>query len=419
MSRPDWLGSLLAAMRPQVVGALVRHFRDIDRAEDAFQSACLRALSSWPEKGRPQDPVAWLILVGRNAAIDALRKEGRALPPEAGPPEAAPEAVEAEAIERLETQDYRDDILRLLFICSHPELPASDQLVLALKVVAGLSVQEIARAFLVAPRTMEQRITRAKRKVAAAGIPFETPSIGERAERLAAVSAMLYLLFNEGYSSAGSSAHVRIGLCEDAIRLQRLLLRLFPGQTEVMGLLALCLFQHSRSKARLDPAGDIVLLEDQDRSLWDPYLIAEGRVLLEKALLKGRPGPYQIQAAIAGVHCAAPTPEATDWAEIERLYRALERVQPSPVVTLNRAVAVSKTEGAAAALALVEPLANRLQGYLYFHGARAAFLEELGRRAEAAAAYEKALALCSTPAETAHLQGRLAALKKDSAGLSD
>ena len=419
MTESDRLGALLAAARPQVVGALVRHFRDIDRAEDAFQSACLRALSSWPEKGRPRDPVAWLILVGRNLAIDALRKEERALPPEAGPLAPAPEAIEAEAIERLETQDYRDDILRLLFICSHPALPAADQLVLALKVVAGLSVQEIARAFLVAPRTMEQRITRAKRKVAAAGISFETPTIAERAERLAAVSAMLYLLFNEGYSSAGSAAHVRVGLCEDAIRLLRLLLRLFPGQTEVMGLLALCLFQHSRSKARLDPAGGIVLLEDQDRSLWAPHLIAEARVLLEKALLKGRPGPYQIQAAIAGVHCAAPAPEATDWAEIERLYRALERAQPSPVVTLNRAVAVSKTEGPAAALALVEPLAGQLEGYLYFHGARAAFLEALDRPAEAEAAYQRALALCSTPAETAHLQARLAALKKESDALSD
>lgn len=419
MRDPAWLDAVLATARPRVVGALARHFRDLDKAEDAFQTACLRALSSWPAKGRPKDPVAWLILVGRNAAIDALRKDSRLTSLEEEPADSALPDVEAATIEELETQDYRDDILRLLFICSQPALPIADQLALALKVVVGLSVKEIARAFLVTPKAMEQRITRAKRKVAAAGVSFETPSLAERAERLAAVSTMLYLLFNEGYSSAGDSAHVRVALCEEAIRLLRLLLRLFPGQSEVMGLLALCLFQHARSKARLDAAGQIVLLEDQDRGLWAPYLIAEGRVLLEKALLKGRPGPYQIQAAIAGVHCAARTPEATDWVEIERLYRALEQVQPSPVVTLNRAIAVSKVSGPAAALALIDPLAAVLDGYLYFHGARAALLEDLGRSSEAAAAYRKALALCTTPAETAHLRQRLQDLEEKSATLSD
>ncbi len=419
MSGPDWLSALLASARPRVVGALARRFRDLDKAEEGYQTACLRALARWPEKGRPRDPVAWLILVGRNAVIDELRRESRHAPLEDEPPEAPGGDGETAAIERLESEGYRDDILRLLFICCRPELPRTDQLALALKVVAGLSVQEIARAFLVKPKAMEQRLTRAKRRVAAAGISFETPSVAERAQRLSAVSTLLYLMFNEGYASAGKGAHLRIALCEDAIRLQRLLLRLFPGQSEVMGLLALCLFQHARARARLDAGGRIVLLEDQDRGLWDPSPIAEGRVLIEKALLKGRPGPYQIQAAIAGVHCAAATPQATDWAEIERLYRALERAQPSPVVTLNRAVAVAKLEGPAAALALTAPLAGALDGYLYFHGARAAWLEELGRAPEAAEAYGRALALCTTPAETAHLRERLEALGEKSAILSD
>lgn len=414
MSGRPRLDAILAAARPQVVAALTRRFRDLDRAEEGYQTACLRALASWPGKGRPRDPVAWLILVGRNAVIDELRRESRHAPLEAELTEAPLADAEAAAIARLEAEDYRDDILRLLFICCRPELPRSDQLALALKVVAGLSVQEIARAFLVRPKAMEQRLTRAKRKAAAAGISFDTPSVAERAQRLAAVSTLLYLMFNEGYSSAGNGAHLRAALCEDAIRLQRLLLRLFPGQSEVMGLLALCLFQHARARARLDTEGRIVLLEDQDRGLWDRYLIAEGRVLIEKALLKGRPGPYQIQAAIAGVHCAAAAPEATDWVEIERLYRALEQAQPSPVVTLNRAVAVAQLDGPAAALALIEPLAGALEGYLYFHGARAAWLEELGRVPEAAEAYGRALALCTTPAETAHLKARLAALKEES-----
>ncbi|MGI9384210.1 MAG: RNA polymerase sigma factor [Methyloligellaceae bacterium] len=406
------LGTTLAAVRPQVVGALARHFRDIDKAEDAFQTACERALKRWPETGRPADPAAWLIRVGRNAGIDALRRERRFEPLEGEPEPDAPDDAEAATIERLEADAYRDDILRLLFICSHPELQQSDQLTLALKVVAGLAVKEIARAFLVSPKAMEQRITRAKRKVADARISFETPSLAERTERLAAVSTMLYLLFNEGYSSAGDGAHVRASLCEEAIRLIRLLLRLFPGQSEVTGLLALCLFQHARARARLDAEGEIILLEDQDRGLWDPFLIAEGRVLLEKALLKGRPGPYQVQAAIAGVHCAAARPEATDWAEIDRLYAALERLQPSPVVTPNRAVAVSKVAGPEAALAMIEPLASILARYLYFHGVHGALLEELGRLSDAHEAYGRALALCTTPAETAHLKAKLDALQE-------
>ena len=412
MTDAGWLGAALATARPQVVGALTRHFRDIDKAEDAYQTACVRALSNWSRTGRPRDPVAWLIAVGRNAGVDGLRRQERYAPLDGEAPNGGPTDAEADAIDRLETGEYRDDILRLLFICCHPGIPVSDQLALALKVVAGLSIQEIARAFLVAPKTMEQRLTRAKRKVAAAGVSFETPSVGERAERLAAVLTMLYLLFNEGYASGGDGAHVRASLCEEAIRLLRLLLQLFPGQSEVMGLLALCLFQHARHRARLDSDGRIVLLEDQDRAQWDRYRIAEAGVLLEKALRKGRPGPYQIQAAVAGVHCAAATWDDTDWVEIDRLYSALERLQPSPVVTLNRAVAVSKVHGADAALAMIETLGTALDGYLYFHGARAVLLEQSGRWDDALDAYARALALCATPAEADHVRCRREALQK-------
>ncbi len=414
MSDRGPLGAILTAARPRAVAALTRHFRDIHKAEDAFQTACLRALKTWPERGRPDDPLAWLIRVGRNAAIDALRREARfdPLPDELDSDRDEARDVETETIERLENQDYRDDVLRLLFVCCQPVLPLSDQLALALKVVAGLTVQEIARAFLVGTGAMEKRITRAKQKVAAARISFQTPSPAERAERLAAVLSMLYLLFNEGYSSAGEGAHVRVPLCDEAIRLQRLVLRLFPGQSEVMGLLALCLFQHSRARARLSAAGEIVLLENQDRALWDRQMIAEARVLLEKALLKGRPGSYQVQAALAGVHCGAATPEDTDWHEIDRLYQVLEQIQPSPVVTLNRAVAVSKTQGCAAALAMIDPLAERLSGYLYFHGARGALLEDDGRHSEALEAYGRALKLCSTAAETTHVKTRLEGLRE-------
>ncbi len=408
MADTGWIGAALAAARPRAVGALMRHFRDIDRAEDAFQEACVRALRAWPDNGPPADPTAWLIFVGRNVAIDDLRRTSR-LGPLA---EDHDVAVQPDMEGYLDDRDYRDDVLRLLFVCCHPDLSVTDQLALALKIVAGLSVQEIARAFLVAPKAMEQRITRAKRRVGAAGLPFETPSTAERTQRLAAVTKMIYLMFNEGYASAGGDAHIRVALCDEAIRLLRLLLGLFPGQSEVMGLLALCLFQHSRHRARLDRNGALVSLEDQDRSLWDGVAIREGSVLIEKALRKASPGPYQIQAAIAGVHCAAASAADTDWREIDRLYAALQEFDPSPVVTLNRAVAVSKADGPAPALAMIEPLSQALDGYFYFHGARAALLEEIGRLDEARSAYETALTLCSNAVETALVEKRLAGLSK-------
>jgi RNA polymerase sigma-70 factor, ECF subfamily len=399
-----WIHAALAAARPQAVGALLRYFRDLDMAEEAYQEACLRALRKWPENGPPRDPTGWLILVGRNAAIDSVRRRERfqALPPEEAISDL--EDVEAPLAERLDGSDYRDDVLRLLFICCHPELPATQQIALALRIVSGLSVTQIARAFLVGESAMEQRITRAKARIAQADTPFEAPGPVERAERLGAVAAMIYLVFNEGYSAPSGEAEARAPLCEEAIRLGRLLLRLFKTEPEIMGLTALMLLQHARARARFDAEGQAVLLEDQDRSLWDRKLIAEGLALIDKAVRHARRGPYQIQAAIAALHARAARPEETDWPQIERLYAALEEVAPSPVVTLNRSVAVSKVAGPEAALAMIEPLESRLSAYFHFHGARGAYLLQLGRKAQAREAFDKAISLAGTAAEAAHIR---------------
>jgi RNA polymerase sigma-70 factor (ECF subfamily) len=415
MIDPAWIEGALTAARPQAVGALLRYFRDLETAEEAFQDACLRALSAWPRNGPPRDPAAWLILVGRNAALDRVRRDQRhqALPDESDLSDL--DDAEAPLAERLDGADFRDDVLRLMFICCHPDLPPTQQVALALRIVSGLSVKQIARAFLVTEAAMEQRITRAKGKVAGAGVPFEAPGAVERSERLAAVAAMIYLVFNEGYSAgSGGADGARFQLCEEAIRLGRLLLRLFPAEPEVMGLAALMLLQHARSAARFDPDGAVILLEDQDRRLWNRSAIAEGLTLIEKAMRHRRPGPYQVQAAIAATHARAARFADTNWIEIAALYATLERIQPSPVVSLNRAVAVSKVEGPEAALALVDPLAARLSGYFYFHGARGALLLQLGRDREARAAFDQAIALANTPAEAAHIRQHLDRLARDS-----
>jgi RNA polymerase sigma-70 factor (ECF subfamily) len=395
------------------VSALLRYFRDLDRAEEAYQEACLRALKNWPVNGPPRDPTAWLIMVGRNFLLDDVRRSSKseALPSD----EVISDLDDAESdlAERLDSSHYRDDVLRLLFICCHPDLPATQQIALALRVVSGLSVKEIARAFLVSEAAMEQRITRAKSRVAKADVPFETPGAIERSERLAGVAAMLYLLFNEGYSASGGDVHVRVPLCEEAIRLARLLLRLFPSEPEIIGLTALMLLQHARAAARLDADGGIILLEDQDRSRWDRKLVDEGLALIDKALRHRRPGPYQVQAAIAGVHAHAARAADTDWAEIDQLYATLERLQPSPVITLNRAVATSKVKGAAAALALIEPLAKPLAGYFHFFGLKGALLTQLGRANEARVAFDRAIALANTAAEAAHIRMQIDRLLRD------
>ncbi len=399
-----WIDAALTSARPQALGALLRYFRNLDTAEEAFQEACLRALKTWPQNGPPRDAAAWLIMVGRNVAIDFVRRAGKQqeLPAE----EAISDLGDAESdlAERLDGQHYRDDILRLLFVCCHPDLPATQQIALALRIISGLTVRQIARAFLVSESAMEQRITRAKARVAAAHVPFETPGAVERAERLAVVAAMIYLVFNEGYSANGGEADARAPLCEEAIRLARLLLRLFPAEPEIMGLAALLLLQHARAAARFDTDRSIVLLEDQDRSLWDRAMIAEGLALIDKAVRHRRRGPYQVQAEIAALHARAGHAKDTDWAQIDLLYAALEELQPSPVVTLNRAVAVSKVRGAAPALDMIEPLAPRLSGYFYFFGVKGALLLQLGRHGEARTAFDKAIALANTAAEAAHIR---------------
>jgi RNA polymerase sigma-70 factor (ECF subfamily) len=407
-----WIDAALTSARPQAVAALLRYFRDLDTAEEAFQEASLRALKVWPVKGPPRDPAAWLIFVGRNSALDDKRRRSKeqALPAEEML--ADDDDAQTTLADQLDAEHYRDDILRLLFICCHPQLPATQQIALALRIVSGLTVPEIARAFLVSEAAMEQRITRAKRAIGSADVPFETPGAEARGDRLAAVAAMIYLLFNEGYSASGGTAHMRVGLCEEAIRLARLLLRLFPSEPEVMGLMALLLLQHARVKARLDRDNEIVLLEDQDRQLWNRQLIDEALVLVEKALRHRRPGPYQVQAAIAAVHARAPRAADTDWQEIDTLYSVLEQLQPSPVVTLNRAVAVSKLRGPAAALEMIEPLGEKLQGYFHFFGAKGAWLHELGRTDDARAAFDKAIALAHTPAQAAHIRQHLDRLLK-------
>jgi RNA polymerase sigma-70 factor (ECF subfamily) len=415
VSDTAWIESALTSARPQAVGALLRYFRNLDTAEEAFQNACLRALKSWPQNGPPRDPAAWLIMVGRNVAIDEVRRN-RKQQPLPDDDQAISDLGDAEdaIAERLDGSHYRDDILRLLFICCHPELPATQQIALALRIVSGLSVKQIARAFLVSEAAMEQRITRAKARVADANVPFETPGAVERSERLAAVAAMIYLIFNEGYSASGDTVEIRKPLCEEAIRLARLLLRLFQSEPEIMGLTALLLLQHARAAARFDSQGAVILLDDQDRSLWNQKMMAEGLALIDKAMRHRRSGPYQVQAAIAALHARAGKPEDTDWTQIDLLYGALEIMQPSPVVTLNRAVAVSKVRGPRAALEMIEPLGERLSNYFHFFGVRGAFLMQLNRNEEARVAFDRAIALANTSAEAAHIRMHLDRLMRDS-----
>ena len=413
MTDQAWINTVIVAARPRAMAALVRAFRDLDAAEEAFQEASLRALKTWPRNGPPRDTAAWLIMVGRNAGIDAVRRQQRttALPDDAAISDLSD--AEAPIADYIDGAHYRDDILRLLFVCCHPELPATQQIALALRIVSGLSVPQIARAFLVSEAAMEQRITRAKQRIARAGLPFEPPGPADRGPRLGAVAAMLYLVFNEGYTTQAVEQESRQPLCDEAIRLARLLLGLFPTEPEIMGLLAMFLLQQARAPARFDAQAAAVPLEKQDRGLWRKDLIAEGLALMDKAIRHGRPGPYQVQGAIAALHARAARPEDTDWAQIELLYGTLERMQPSPVLTLNRAVAVAKTRGAAAALAMIEPLTASLGNYFYFHGARGGFLSELGRVKEAHVAFDRAIALANTAQEAAYIREQIELLSSE------
>ncbi|GJM10200.1 MAG: DNA-directed RNA polymerase sigma-70 factor [Lysobacteraceae bacterium] len=402
----------LAAARPQVIAALTRSFRDIDLAEDGFQEASLRALKRWHADGIPRHPTGWLVRVGRNVIIDRLRKLDResAL----GDVQLQMLAVDTEAalMEAIDRAELRDDVLRLLFMCCHPDLTAQDQLALALKVVVGLPTPRIARAFVVKPRTMEQRLTRARRRAAEVAESIDTPTREQRLHRLEAVSTMVYLLFSQGYSGSDGDAHIRSELCNEAIRLARLLLDLFPSQPELIGLLALCLLQHARRDARMTTDGLLIPLDKQDRSKWHAEPIREGRNLVQKALRKGHPGPMQLQAAIAALHCEASTAEQTDWAQIEQLYRLLYEMTPSPIVALNHAVAVHKVDGADAALMQLDELDNDLQDYLYYHSTRAGLLVELGQITEARKAYQRALDLQPSHAEAHYLKKRLSSIER-------
>lgn len=408
MHDPAHIDSAILGARPKAIAALLRYFRDFDSAEEAFQEACLRALQTWPHKGPPRNPTAWLIMVGRNAALDARRRTRCTEPlPDA---DALTDARDELTAERLDESHYGDDILRLLFVCGHPTLPATQQIALALRIVSGLTVEQIAKAFLVSPAAMEQRITRAKRAIADVGVEFDTPGAAERRTRLAAVSTMIYLIFNEGYGSTPDSAAAREALAAEAIRLGRLLLSLFPADPEVFGLLALMLLQHSRAPARFDAHGEIVLLDEQDRSRWNRALIDEGRLLLERAAVYRNPGPYQLQAAVAALHARAARSEETPWKEIDSLYQVLEALQPSPVVTLNRAVAVWKLHGSEAALAMIDPLRSELDAYFYLHGLRGTLLKELNRLDEACDALHRAIALANSAAEAKLIRRELDAL---------
>lgn len=411
-----WLEAGFATHRPRALAALVRAFRDVDLAEEAFSDACLKAVADWPKLGTPRDPFAWLLVVARNAGLDRLRKARRrrailhrdlALPD-----------VPAEVTEMPDPDELRDDVLRLMFICCHPALSRQDQLALALKVVAGLKTDEVARAFLVKPKAMEQRLSRAKRTIAANPVPFETPSMQERGRRLGEVSLMVYLMFNEGWSTSESDAQIRVSLCEEAIRLARLLVDLFPGMSEQAALLALLLFQHARRAARLDAKGHLVTLENQDRTLWDRAAIAEAVSLLQKAQRAGENGPYRIQAAIAAEHALARNAARTDWHSIEQHYAALYSMQPTPVVRLNWIAAMAKTQGAGIALEQLTELAEPLENYRWFHTMRAALLAETGDAVAAQAAYGKALRLGPTGPERTAIEEKIAECEKIAAGLS-
>jgi RNA polymerase sigma-70 factor (ECF subfamily) len=392
-----------------VLATLIRLLGDFDIAEEALHDAFRVALEQWPRDGVPANPRAWLVSTGRFKAIDAIRRRGRFKP--------LPEDIDRRLVadannpETLNEESIEDDRLRLIFTCCHPALSPDAQVAMTLREVCGLTTEEVARAFLASPPTVAQRIVRAKAKIREARIPYEVPLATDLPDRLEAVLRVVYLVFNEGYSASSGGAVTRHDLSSEAITLGRLLVELLP-EPEALGLLALMLLHDSRRAARASSSGDLVLLEHQDRSLWNRDYIKEGSTLVERALAAGQVGPYTVQAAIAAVHANAPNAVATDWAQIVALYDLLARAEPSPVVELNRAVAVAMRDGPSAGLVLVDAILGRgdLSGYHLAHAARADLCRRLGRIADARASYERALSLTGQEPERRFLKRRLAEL---------
>jgi RNA polymerase sigma-70 factor, ECF subfamily len=397
----DEIEALFRREYARAVAVLVRQFGDINVAEDAVQDAYDAAVQRWPSTGAPPNPAAWIITTARNRAIDRHRREvrRRALDLEG---DGAQQTHHEDIVE--EEQGMHDDRLRLIFTCCHPSINAQAQVALTLRLIGGLTTTNVARAFLVSEQTLAQRLVRAKGKIRDARIPFRIPSQSERPERIRSVLAVIYLIFNEGYAASSGDTLLREDLCNEAIRLSRLLVELMPNEPEVLGLLALLLLIDSRRESRVSAEGDLVLLADQDRSRWNRALLEEGQAIVRWCLHIDRPGPYQLQAAINAVHSDAASANETDWGQIVRLYDQLVSGWPNPVIALNRAVAIAEVEGIDVALRMVEELA--LDSYYLFHAVRADLLRRLNRYRDAIEAYAEAISRCTNSAERRFLEQR-------------